>query len=41
MTLGLTRTASAISIGIVLSVYAGRPQLYLALWRWRLSVGWA
>ncbi len=41
MTLSATRRASTISLGIVLSFYAGQPQLYLALWRWRVSVGWA
>ena len=39
--LSFTRRASTISFGIVLSFYAGRPQLYMAFWRWRLSVGWA
>ena len=41
MTVSFTRAAVTVSFGLVLSWYAGRPQLYVALWRWRLSMGWA
>ena len=41
MTVSFTRAAVTVSFGLVLSWYAGRPQLYVALWRWRLSAGWA